>query len=733
MRIVFTFLLFVSATYVSVAQVDSIKTKQLKEVVVNERRLLDIDYLPASQGTYLLGGKKNEVINVQSMNVNIAEKTPRQIFSKVPGVFVYDMDGSGNQTNISTRGLDPHRGWEFNIRKNGIITNSDMYGYPASHYSMPMEAVERIELVRGTGSLQFGAQFGGMLNYVSKSPDTLRAITFESVNTIGSFNMLSTYNAVSGTIGKFQYYAYFNKRVSDAYRNNSHTDFDAQSVTLIYNATKNVRLKAELSRSNYVYQIPGPLTDSMFHADPKQSTRSRNYFNPEIYVPSLSLDWKLGDRTTLSWLVSAVLGARNSVQFDKLATVPDVINPTTLTYAPRQVDIDHFNSYTSELRLLYQYSLGNVRGILVGGVQLFNNDLHRQQLGKGTTGTDFDLTLTDPTWGRDLHLKTKNIAFFAENSFQLTEGLMLTPGMRMEIGQSDMTGVIRAYDPGNLPNSIKHNFPLFGLNANYEMKNGQRFYAGWSQAYRPVIFKDIIPTSVYEVVDKNLKDAFGYNLELGYRGSYQGLRWDVGVFRLRYNNRLGSLEETNPDNGSTYIIRTNIGNSITNGAEIFVEYNFKINNRIGISFFTSTALFDGHYTDAEVKSGKNPGGSSQSENIDISGNKLESVPNLITRNGVTFRLHPVSISALYSYTGESYADALNTKTPSKSGAVGLVPSYSVLDVNASVRISSQLMFRVNINNITNEQYFTKRPQFYPGPGVWSSDGRSINCSVALKI
>ena len=44
-----------------------------------------------------------------------------------------------------------------------------MYGYPASHYSMPMEAVDHIELVRGTGSLQYGAQFGGMLNYVTKN------------------------------------------------------------------------------------------------------------------------------------------------------------------------------------------------------------------------------------------------------------------------------------------------------------------------------------------------------------------------------------------------------------------------------------------------------------------------------------------------------------------------------------------------------------------------------------
>jgi outer membrane receptor protein involved in Fe transport len=56
-----------------------------------------------------------------------------------------------------------------------------MYGYPASHYNIPMEAVERIELVRGTGSLQYGAQFGGMLNYISKQPETTKTLTFESI------------------------------------------------------------------------------------------------------------------------------------------------------------------------------------------------------------------------------------------------------------------------------------------------------------------------------------------------------------------------------------------------------------------------------------------------------------------------------------------------------------------------------------------------------------------------
>ena len=121
-----------------------------------------IQPLPAAKNTYIFSGKKTESINLTQLLADITNKTGRQVFSKIPSVFVYDMDGSGNQINIAARGLDPHRGWEFNTRKDGIITNSDMYGYPASHYSMPLESIDHIELVRGTGSLQYGAQFGGM-------------------------------------------------------------------------------------------------------------------------------------------------------------------------------------------------------------------------------------------------------------------------------------------------------------------------------------------------------------------------------------------------------------------------------------------------------------------------------------------------------------------------------------------------------------------------------------------
>lgn len=704
-------------------QTDTIVSKQINKVRV-KAFTNTIERMPAITGTRIWNGKKTEVLNLNGIDANIAEKTARQVFAKVPGVFVYDMDGSGNQVNISVRGLDPHRGWELNIRNNGILSNSDMYGYPASHYSMPMEAIDRIELVRGTGSLQYGAQFGGMLNYVSKQPDTTKQAAFETINSAGSFGMLSTYNALSGRIGKLDYSTYYSKRSSDGYRNNSHSDYEAQYAMLRYAINKSMVLKAEFGRSKYVYQLPGQLTDSMFYANPRQSTRSRNYYSPDIYIPSLNLEWQLSPQTKLSVTTSAVLGNRSSVMFDKTADIKDSINAATMQYNNRQVDIDNYHSFTTEAIVLHQYQMGKQIHALTLGAQLINNDLHRRQQGKGTTGNDFDLTLVTPGWGRDLHFKTRNIALFAENVFRVNNKLTVSPGIRWEHGQSDMSGTISYYNEANLPNTIKHNFVLLGVNTQFEISKNTNLYAGFAQAYRPVIFKDIIPASIYEAADKNLKDAYGYTVEAGFRGNVSGLKWDASLFHITYNNRIGALS-TKDDAGNYLLYRTNIGNSATNGAELFVEYGYTLPNKIYVSLFSSTAFMQASYTKAAVKSGNN--------NIDISGNKVESVPGVITRNGITTKYNGASISLLYSYTAKTFADPLNTVKPSFNGAIGLVPAYGLFDINSTFRLSSNCMLRCNVNNAFNKQYFTKRPGFYPGPGIWPSDGRSFNVSIGVKL
>ena len=706
-------------------QKDTTKMRELKEVVIRAWQRRDIAQLPEEKNGFLNSGKKNEVITLSGTNANIAIKTGRQLFAKIPGVFVYDMDGSGNQLNISTRGLDPHRSWEFNIRQNGIIINSDMYGYPASHYSAPMESFEKIELVRGTGSLQYGAQFGGMINYNTKKPDTSKAFTLESINTAGSFNLLSSYNAISGTYKKFSYYAYYYRRHSDGYRDNSQSDANAQFVQLNYQFNSNVSLKAELGRSKYLYHIPGPLNDSMFNADPTMSTRSRNYFSPDIYVPSIILDWKLSQQTKINLTTSGVFGNRSSVQLDAFANVPDTINRITGTYKNRQVDIDRFNSRTVEFRLLHQYNIGKLQSKLATGFAYMNNDLHRQQLGVGTTGTDYDLTLTTPGFTRDIHFKTNNIALFAENIFQINSRWTVSPGIRFENGNSKLTGVIKYYTVNSLPTTIKHNFTLLGISSQYLLDKENTLYGGISQAYRPVIFKDIVPASTYEQIDKNLKDAFGHNAEIGVRGKlFSRLQYDINYFRVLYKNRLGTLV-LQDNTGQPYTYKTNIGNSLTTGVEMFVQYKFPITNKLFAGLFTSTSFMDAKYITGQVSTG--------TANKSIVGNKVEAVPEWISRNGIDILYKGFSCTILYSYTSSTFSDALNTITPAASGAKGFTPAYSIWDFNASLKTNSLFTIRAGISNIFNKQYFTKRPTFYPGPGIWSSDGRNVYVTLGIKI
>ena len=716
---------FVSGITFSQVKNDTTKTKELKEIIIKAWQWRDITRLPEEHNGFLNSGKKNEVITLSGTNANIAIKTGRQLFAKIPGVFVYDMDGSGNQLNISTRGLDPHRSWEFNIRQNGIIINSDMYGYPASHYSPPMESIEKIELVRGAGSLQYGAQFGGMINYNTKKPDTSKVFTLESINTAGSFNLLSSYNAISGVYKKFSYYAYYYRRKSDGYRNNSQSEAASQYVQLKYHFNSNIFIEATLGRSKYLYQIPGPLTDSMFKANPTMSTRSRNYFSPDIYVPSVVLNWKLSSQTKINLTASGVFGNRSSVTFDGFANTPDTINPITGIYKNRQVDIDRFNSRTVEFRLLQQYNIGNLQNKLATGFAYMNNDLHRQQLGAGTTGTDYDLTLTTPGFGRDIHFKTNNIAFFAENIVHLNSRWTVSPGIRFENGNSKMNGVIKYYTAYPLPSAIKHKFALLGISSQLMVDKENTIYGGISQTFRPVLFKDIVPASTYEKIDKNLKDAFGYNAEIGARGKlFNCLQYDISYFRVLYKNRLGTLV-LQDDAGQPYTYKTNIGNSLTNGLEIFVQYRFPLTNELFAGLFTSTSFMNAKYITGQVSTG--------AANKSIAGNKVEAVPEWISKNGIDILYKGFSCTILYSYTSSTFSDPLNTITPPASGAKGFTPAYSIWDFNASLRISSIFTIRTGISNVFNKQYFTKRPTMYPGPGIWPSDGRNIYVTLGIKM
>ena len=148
-------------------------SEELSEVQIKIRKAktFEIKRLKDVEGTAIYAGKKTEVVLVDQSMANLASNNARQIYSQVAGLNIYQNDDAGLQLNIGGRGLDPNRTANFNTRQNGYDISADVLGYPESYYSPAAEALKEIQIIRGAASLQYGTQFGGLVNFIIKSPN----------------------------------------------------------------------------------------------------------------------------------------------------------------------------------------------------------------------------------------------------------------------------------------------------------------------------------------------------------------------------------------------------------------------------------------------------------------------------------------------------------------------------------------------------------------------------------
>ena len=269
--------------------------------------------------------------------------------------------------------------------------------------------------------------------------------------------------------------------------------------------------------------------------------------------------------------VSAVLGPRSSVQFVGLADRTDTADPASGEYAPRQVDIDRYQSYTAEFRLVRPWRAGSVDQILAAGLSVSDNDMHRRQQGVGTGGEDYDLSVPAAGFARDIHYRTTNGALYLEDLIRVTPTWSIVPGARLEVGRTNLLGRLAYYDPEETPREIDHRYPLIGIRTSYRPSIWTEIYGGWSEAYRPQVMKDVLPANELEQTDPDLDDSRGWTLEAGVRGS-TGARviYDVNVFELRVNDRFGTILRAGPG-GDPLLFRTTVGSIRTRGVEASIE------------------------------------------------------------------------------------------------------------------------------------------------------------------
>lgn len=699
---------------------DSIKL--LQEVRVTGYRTVNgVGHLMEIKDGIIYAGKKTEVIITDSLDANKAINNTRQLLGRIPGLNIVETETGGFTANgIATRGLNPIQSIEMNTRQNGYNVSADVYGYNESYYLPPMEAVNRIELVRGAAALQFGAQFGGLVNYVIKDAPAGKPFEFTTSQTIGSFGLFNSFNSVGGHYKKLSYYGFLQYRTLDGYRPNSQQWQISGFGRLQYNASPKWTLGVEYSLLRNQLKMPGGLTDSLFTANPKISVRSRNWLKSPWNIIAAYADYKPSANSTLSIKSTYLFSSRSLVwrNEDGGPQALDEIDPATNAYVPREVGIERMHSSSTEIRFSHNYSFGQQKSTIAGGLRFAYAWFKRLGGGEGSTGTDFDLSIAGD-WGYNLDFTTTNLAPFVENIFRIGKRFTVTPGFRFEYLNSTAAGykIVDTYKL--IPDQSRNRyFPLAGVGLAYQTSSNSNLYGNVSQAYRPIDYSQLEPFGVAAIIDPNLKDARGFNSDLGWRGIIGNyFNFDVSVFYLGYNNRIGEVIRTDAA-GDDYAYRTNTGNSVHKGIESYAEFNLlkyvRPASRSGLSIFNSFAYIDAKYSSGEFK-----------------GNRVETANKIIERAGINFSTPRFSSTFQVNYTGDAYGDAANLKvTDNPIG--GYIPAYTVLDISGTYKIDNYAI-KAGINNIAGASYFTRRTDEYPGPGIIPSIGRSFYIGFSAKF
>ncbi|MGB1102071.1 MAG: TonB-dependent receptor domain-containing protein [Crocinitomicaceae bacterium] len=679
------------------------------------------------EGVMVTNGKKTQKIDLGKTTANKGRENARELFAKVPGLNIWESDGGGLQLGIGARGLSPSRTAHFNTRQNGYDISADALGYPETYYTPPAQALSSIQLIRGAASLQFGPQFGGMINFKIKDPSK-QPIHYEGAHTYGSFNLINTFNLLSGTILKkrLSYMVYAQYKTGDGWRENSGFNQLNAFGKLTYRFSDDIFISLEQTHMNYLAQQAGGLTDALFGLDPRQSIRDRNWFSVDWNITASHFNWQINRTSNIDIKGFRVKANRLALgNLERISRFDDGKERTLI-----QGD---FANYGGEARYLTRYPIGKkMLGITAAGLRYYNGQTRSRQ-GKADAGSDANFEFLNPTnlEGSDYLFPSQNAAAFMENILRINKKLSVSAGARYEFIYTQAEGNYREqvfhplteeliYDTTYTEaKSNQRGIVLGGLGFSYRADKTTEVYGNIAQNYRGINFSDIRIINPNQVVDPEISDERGYNADLGIRGQRKRGFFDFSVFFMHYNNKIGVINKKISE-FDVVRFRTNVGRAYSAGIELFAEHEFKKIDS-ATTFFTVFGNFSAVY----ARYG-------QYEESALNNNRVELVPPLSGKIGLKFNHGKWEESLLGTYVHRHYSDGTNAVSDPNAIA-GIIPTYFVIDLSGSYHFNDALRIAAGANNLTNQMYFTRRATAYPGPGIIPADGINFYLTINVSL
>ena len=602
------------------------------------------------------------VINDEDIK-NSNAKNVVDLLKTEEGIVVRDLLGNGKNAQVDLRGYGETAAYNTLVLVDGRRVNEiDLSGVDWTQ--IPMEQIERIEVVRGTGSVLYGDNaVGGVINIITKVPSEETA--FSLGETIGSYGRNKTKLSVSGGKDNLSGSLYASYDATNGYRDNNHFRTKDAGAKILFDPTDFLSLNLSGSYHSDDFGLPGPLTEEEIEEDRKATTRPSDegestdrYIKAGIELNfgnhgSLVTDFAYRNREIESTFVSFTSAAESDIE--------------TYSITPRYVwDGEIFNH-------------GNT---LIAGMDFYWTD----QDGESFFGEPLEKSgLTD--------IKRQSYGYYLNDEFELIQNLILSLGARREKVEYDIKQKDLLYGFAPLDDSVSEWESAYSAGLTFVYSGKSSVFLRANRSFRFPLTDEIVVFDFYNgniVVNTDLEPQEGNHYELGVKHFF-----------------------TPKIQGRVTLFRAEIDDEIFFNPITFANENHPETLRQGFELGFRGDLYDrvtlfGNYTYTEATFEKDP----------FEDNHVPAVPkNKVTVGVRVYDVYPgLAFAAEYNYVGDSYAISDLANEYEK------LDDYYTVDAKVSYEWKKFKVF-FGVNNITDEEYseyaaiggFPTALNFYPAP------------------
>jgi len=584
--------------------------------------------------------------------------TVQDILENVEGLIIRDLYGTGTKSTVDSRGFA--RGVNTVVLIDGRRINEiDLSGVDWN--LIPLENVERIEIVRGSGSVLYGDNAtSGVINIITKKGKT-ETPSIDIEGQMESFSGSEEHLSINGKSGKYDYYFFGKTRKTDGYRDNG--EFSAKDLTGRIGITPTDLFYFDIEGGTHSDEqgLPGGLTEAELKADRKQTLKPLDEVDYDQYYYNAVAGLTSKDHYNLEFSYGF-----NNRAFD--SSLFFFGSPYT---TKRDTD-------RTELRAKFtaRRDLAGRKNVLVAGADSYVSEVDNKSI------SSFGTTISN--------VEKKETGYYMEDEYFLTPDLTLLAGFRRTVAKFEDTVVDTFSGTGSGEKTIKRNSSNLGLTYNHVP--GGKVFVSYSNGFR-------LPTT---------DELFSFDGTITLLEPEKAVTYEAGISHPLSKDTSASLtvytmsveDELfyNPASGF-FGANENISRVKHKGAEAGIETN--LTKEIKVSA-------NGTYSKATIESGQ------------FSGNDMPLVPKYgANLSGTASLTDELKLSLNANYVGNRFIENDLSNSQEKLDGRTTVDakiSYGVKNITVFVGVNNLFNKEYSDYAVVNTTGTVKN--FYPAPERW---------------